>query len=101
MPWKEKILSCVIVENLSHLSKEDFYRTMVNREFFFLGDHKGLMPMDPTFLPETFGDMQGDPYRDLAAYVRVNKGFRATSVLYAEFFWANFFRCVARERLRD
>ena len=94
MAWNKKNLLCEVVQNYSHLTKHDFYRTIVNQQLVWLADQKGLYPLDPTLLPETFGHMHPDPYRDLAAYVRSRKGFHATSVLYAEFHWANYFRAV-------
>jgi hypothetical protein len=57
-----------------------------------LHDEKGKGPLHPTELPESFGDLRDDPYRSLAGLIRDKGHFQKTTIPYAEFQWADFFR---------
>lgn len=43
-------------------------------------------------IPESLHGLQDDPYRALAAYVRMQGGYSKDAMPYSEFLWADFFR---------
>jgi len=63
---------------------------------FYDRDQFGSGPHDPNHLPEDVRGLADDPYRSLASAVRKRGGYEKTSVPFAEFRWAAFFR----ERLK-
>ncbi len=50
------------------------------------------VPIDPKDLPETIDKLVDDQYRSLAGQVREEGGFEKTTIPFAEFFWADYFR---------
>lgn len=82
--------------DLSDLSSAAFWARMRDSGWLYPYDQLGHGPHDPALLPENVKGMADDPYRSLAWKVRREGGYDKTSVPYAEFRWANFFR----ERLR-
>lgn len=79
------------VGDLSHLPRDRFLSRMSAIGLLHAYDAQGR-PICPTRLPETLGELRGDPYRDLAWSVRRAGGFAKTGKPYAEFSWADFFR---------
>ncbi|MGZ3724131.1 MAG: ParB-like protein [Bdellovibrionales bacterium] len=84
-------MNAVIVDDLSALDMQKFWLQMISSNRLFLED-RGVGPLAPEQLPLTLAEMPDDPYRSLAWAVRKNNGYEDSTVLYADFLWANFFR---------
>jgi hypothetical protein len=80
-----------IVDNLSHLSKKEFWETMKARGWVHLRSEKGR-PRTVAQLPRHVRELQDDPYRSLAWVVRQAGGFEKTQVPFSEFDWAEHYR---------
>ncbi|PYV07618.1 MAG: hypothetical protein DMG07_28060 [Acidobacteria bacterium] len=78
--------------DLSKHSLPDFWRAMHAKHWVHLFDQFGHGPHEPIDLPETVRGLADDPYRSLAWAVKENGGFQKSSVPFAEFEWAQFFR---------
>lgn len=77
---------------LDSLSDEDFWAEMKKLGWFYDRDERGQGPREPVALPADTRGHTDDPYRSVAWAVRKKGGFDKTSVPFAEFQWANFFR---------
>jgi hypothetical protein len=82
----------VVVDDLSNLSEDDFWRTMLDKRWAYPYDGNGKGPYSVARLPASVSDLEDDPYRSLAGMVRRAGGFEKSAVPFAEFIWANFFR---------
>jgi len=82
----------------SDLSYHQFWKVLEMKNWTHLFDQCGHGPHSPLYLPQDIRGMGVDPYRDLAYLVRSAGGFEQTTVPFAEFEWANFFR---RSQLLD
>jgi hypothetical protein len=71
---------------------DEFWRRMKARHWVREFDHAGRPIEIPDGLPKSILGMKDDPYRSLAWYVRKDGGYRKTSIEFAEFLWADFFR---------
>lgn len=80
-----------IVDNLSGLSEEEFWKTMQERSWVHLSDENGVRK-SVSQLPRHIRDLKDDPYRSLAWVVRQSGGFEKTPIPFAEFQWADYFR---------
>jgi hypothetical protein len=83
-------------ELIKALPKEQFYAVTRAMGLFYDRDENGKGPLDPKDLPEDVRGLVDDPYRSLAGAVRDRGGYEKTSLPFAEFKWAQFFR----ERLK-
>lgn len=80
-----------IEEDLSDLSKKDFWKRMIKLNFVRLKDEKGNV-ISVSDLPPHVSGMGDDPYRSLAWMVEKLGGYIKTSKLYFEYIWADYFR---------
>ena len=76
----------------SHMDELDFWDVMRKSSWTHLYDEFGGGPHEPQRLPEDIRGVADDPYRSLAWAVRRAGGYEKTSLVYAEFKWADFFR---------
>lgn len=76
----------------SNLSVTDFWSQMQEKNWVYLEDAQGVQHTSPLELPHTLDEMQDDIYRSIAWKVRKAGGYQQTTVLYADFKWADFFR---------
>jgi hypothetical protein len=82
----------IVVENWSDMAPADFWKKMVDQGYAYLFDseHNAI---DPASLPASVSGCVDDPYRDLAAAVRLAGGYaKDVKVFYQEFIWAEYFR---------
>jgi hypothetical protein len=87
---------CVIVDNLSDESVEDFWRRMEENNEVYLKDKNGKK-ITPSELPTSIKDLSNDPFRSLAGAVRESCGFEKDAKAsrgedYVEFQWADYLR---------
>jgi len=80
-----------IVDNLSHMNEEEFWDTMKARGWVNLRSETGA-PRKVSQLPSHVKELKDDPYRSLAWVVRQAGGFEKTTIPFAEFDWAEYFR---------
>ncbi|MBS1963955.1 MAG: hypothetical protein JST04_17215 [Bdellovibrionales bacterium] len=71
---------------------DQFWKLMKAKKWVREFDEMGKPIVIPDGLPKSILKMKDDPFRSLAWYVRKNGGYRKTSVEFAEFVWADFFR---------
>ena len=69
-----------------------FWARMKKKQWVRPFDHEGKPIVIPDGLPRSITDVADDPYRSLAYYVRNAGGYEKTSIEFAEFHWADFFR---------
>ncbi len=80
-----------IEDDLSGLTIAEFWKRMEAEGKVHAFDAAGRK-IDPSALPRNLGDLNDDPYRDLAGSVRDAGGFDKTKAPFSEFSWADFFR---------
>ena len=77
--------------NLSALAKDEFWLVMDHRQWVHSYDAQGRR--EPfSAIPKGLKSLTDDPYRSLAAAVRMAGGFPKDQAPFAEFLWADFFR---------
>lgn len=81
----------LIQRDFSWLEPAVFWRTMEFSRWAHPYDRHGVRT-DYDAIPLSLADLQDDPYRTLAARVRVAGGFAKDAEPYAEFLWADFYR---------
>jgi hypothetical protein len=86
-----KSVPVMIQRDFSWLEPEVFWRTMEFSRWAHPYDQHGTRT-DYTAIPASLTDMADDPYRTLAARVRVAGGCAKDATPYAEFLWADFYR---------
>jgi len=87
----EEMAPVRVVADLGHLSKKRFMTAMDCRNWLHPYDANGKRcPLDA--MPRHIGKLVDDPYRALASQVRREGGYAKTTVPYAEFMWADYFR---------
>ncbi|MFI5349108.1 MAG: ParB-like protein [Elusimicrobiota bacterium] len=74
------------------LTREEFYAVTRAMGLFYDLDQFGAGPHDPNHLPEDVRGLADDPFRSVAWQVRKRDGYLKSSVPFAEFRWAKFFR---------
>ncbi len=87
----------------NYLAEEnvDMEKLLVQKSWCYLKDGNGKR-RNFAELPETLQDLQNDSYRSLAWLVKENGGFHESSVPFAEFQWADFFRDhIKQSQLKD
>lgn len=80
-----------IIDDLSHMDRAAFWRTMEAEGRAYLFDESGTRAR-ASQVPKTLFDLRADPYRDLAWRARESGYFKKVSVPFSEFRWAAFFR---------
>lgn len=86
-----KSVPVMIQRDFSWLQPEVFWRTMEFNRWAHPYDQHGTRN-DYTSIPTSLTDMADDPYRTLAARVRIAGGCAKDALPYAEFLWADFYR---------
>jgi hypothetical protein len=86
-----KSVPVMIQRDFSWLQPEVFWRTMEFNRWAHPYDQHGTRN-EYTSIPTSLTDMADDPYRTLAARVRVAGGCAKDALPYAEFLWADFYR---------
>ncbi len=81
-----------ILDDLSELDASHFWEEMIRNNRVYLKNENGQGPLDPNSLPHTITELRDDPYRSLAAAVRLRGGYEKSKTLFSEFRWADFFR---------
>lgn len=88
----------VVLQDYSSLDAKRFWRVM---EF-----HDWAHPYDGTgrrqgydAIPKRLVDLQDDPYRSLAGFVRLAGGYAKDATPYSEFLWADLFRMQISRKL--
>lgn len=74
------------------LPRDQFYAVAHAMGLFYDRDQFGAGPHDPNHLPEDVRSMADDSFRSVAWQVRKRGGYDKTSVPFAEFQWAQYFR---------
>lgn len=86
-----KTAPVVILGDLSKLAMPEFWKEMGAKGWLHPYDGKGKkQPISA--IPKKIRDMQDDPYRSLAGFVREGGGFLKSQTPYAEFLWADYYR---------
>jgi hypothetical protein len=86
-----KTAPVVIIGDVSKVSRRDFWKTMEEKGWLHPFDSKGRKrPIKD--IPAKIIDMEDDPYRSLAGFVREAGGFAKSQTPYAEFLWADYYR---------
>ena len=80
-----------VVADFSALDKREFWTAMEYRQWVHAYDAEGRRHPYRD-LPKSVAGLRDDPYRSLAAAVRINDGFPKEQTPFAEFLWADFFR---------
>ena len=81
-----------IIEDLSHLSPDHFWKKMEANHWVHPYDQFGNGPHSPSTLPFDIRGLADDPFRSLAWAVREAGGFSKSEEPFSEFKWADFFR---------
>ncbi len=88
-----------VVENWQFItSPKRFWKTMDDNNWVYPYDASGGGPLNVGKLKKHIKDLDNDPYRSLAWYVRKRFGFfkDPANPIFAEFKWADFFRTRVR-----
>lgn len=86
-----KSVPVMIQRDFSWLEPAVFWRTMEFNRWAHPYDRHGTRT-DYTAIPGSLAEMADDPYRTLAARVRMAGGCAKDAEPYAEFLWADFYR---------
>lgn len=79
-------------DRIKALPRDQFYAVTRAMGLFYDRDQFGVGPHDPNHLPEDVRGLADDPYRSIAWQVRKRGGYDKTSIPFAEFKWAQYFR---------
>lgn len=86
-----KSAQLVVWADFSALAKDEFWLVMEHRQWVHSYDARGRR--EPfSAIPKRLELLTDDPYRSLAAAVRMAGGFPKDQTPFAEFLWADFFR---------
>jgi hypothetical protein len=80
-----------VLENLSGLTSEAFWRVLDNRSLTHPYDSEGHRRTYDA-VPRSFRDLIDDPFRSLASELRRVGGFAKQTMPFSEFLWADFLR---------
>jgi len=80
-----------VQDDFSKTSQHDFWRNMEQHAWVYPYDGMGKKQRISA-IPKKIWDMQDDPFRSLAGFVRRGGGFAKTTTPYVEFQWAQFLR---------
>jgi hypothetical protein len=92
LPDAVKLLQCVLVLDYSQLPAELFWPKMMADNLAFVESPSSRSLVLPAFLPHHIDELQNDPYRSLAYWVRKNGGYGKSTIPYQDARWATFFR---------
>lgn len=81
----------MVQRDFSWLSPDMFWRTMEFNRWAHPYDHRGVR-VGFAAIPKKLDGLVDDPYRTLAARVRIAGGYAKDAIPYAEFMWAEFYR---------
>ena len=81
----------VVLDDFSTLTTAEFWKQMEAKGWVHPFDGKGRKKALRN-IPRKVKDLEDDPYRSLAGFVREGGGFQKTLTPYAEFVWADFYR---------
>jgi hypothetical protein len=92
----QKTVYCKVIDNVSTLQPEKFWKYMKDNNEVYLKDNQGNV-IKPGDLPKSIGDLRDDPFRSLAGAIRESCGFRNDNKdvpdrNYLEFKWADYLR---------
>jgi len=90
-----KRMPMIIVDDFSSLTQAAFFRKMINLNRLHLRDSAGQRVSERA-LPRHLWGLIDDPYRSLAGIVKERGAYKDTSIPFAEFAWAEFFRDTIR-----
>ena len=80
-----------ILADLSTLPMVEFWKQMEAKGWLHAFDGKGRKK-PVCAIPRKVKDLEDDPYRSLAGFVRLGGGFQKSQTPYAEFLWADYYR---------
>ncbi len=83
---------CNILTNDSNLDLESFWQKMDRDHLVYAYDENGHGPLPYTSLPNDVTGLKDDIYRSLAAAVSDARGYDHSTIPFADFQWANYFR---------
>ena len=86
-----KTAPVIIAGDFSTFALPEFWREMEGKAWVHPYDGKGRKRSIDK-IPYDVPDMEDDPYRSLAGFVRLEGGFNKTDTPYMEFVWADFYR---------
>ncbi|SFR95875.1 hypothetical protein SAMN05216570_1288 [Dyella sp. OK004] len=86
-----KSVPVMVQRDFSWLEQDVFWRTMEFNRWAHPYDEQGNRTGYDT-IPVSLAKLADDPYRTLAARVRVSGGYSKDATPYAEFLWADFYR---------
>jgi hypothetical protein len=89
-----------IIDDLGALAPDAFWRRMRTLGHLHPFDEHGKR-RTPADLPPTLAGMRDDPYRSLAAFVRLAGAYRKPGNAYGDFTWANFLRAGIHEDMHS
>ena len=93
-----KTAPLAVEHDLSHLTLREFWPEMARRHWTYPVDGRGRTRKIAD-IPASLKDMEDDPYRSLAGFVRMKGGFQKTATPYVEFRWAEYFRPLIKRKL--
>lgn len=85
-------MQALVIDDASNLNWDDFWTYVKAHNEVYLYDEKGYGPLSPDLLPKNILALSDDPYRSLAVMARDQNCYDKSSVLFADFQWAQFFR---------
>ncbi len=88
---KFKTAPVEVEADFSKLSMPEFWKEMEGKKWVHPFDGSGKL-RQISDIPSRLADMENDPYRSLAGFVRQEGGFTKTLTPYMEFTWADYFR---------
>ena len=87
-----------VEDDLSHLKPTDFWHELERRALVYPFNKFGKKK-EISDIPSRLLEMENDPYRSLAGFVRMGGAFNKTLTPYVEFLWANYFRSLIKPKL--
>jgi len=87
-----------VAHNFSSLTSASFMKKMQAVGLIHPYDAAGKLK-PPRDIPKKLKELEDDPYRSLAGFVREAGGYEKVETPYAEFVWANFYRSRIKEKL--
>lgn len=76
----------------SKLPRKEFFKVLDSLNFLHSFDENGQKVDAYENIPKRLIDLQDDPYRSLAGFVRKSGGYNKVEIHYIEFMWADYFR---------
>lgn len=90
----------LVLEDLSYLAPETFWRVMESRRWVHPFDRNGRR-RGYDAIPQSVRELVDDPHRSLAGFLRAAGGYAKDASPFAEFLWADYLReHIARGQIR-